>query len=148
MLAANRSDPAIGQANRRQVEMTNHRISTTAAVILSLAAASAPAASARPADYVPPGTQATANLYTPPASVYSRPNKAMTRVSTPNGGDIAKATAPQAVVRVQTPENGFDWGDAGIGAAGGLALAMLGIGGGLVIRQRPRRSRRTTALPS
>ena len=32
---------------------TTHRITTTAAVLLSLAAAGAPAASARPADFVP-----------------------------------------------------------------------------------------------
>jgi hypothetical protein len=41
------------------------------------------------------------------------------------------------IVRVNVPNSsGFDWGDAGIGAAGGLALAMLGIGGGLAITQR------------
>jgi hypothetical protein len=41
------------------------------------------------------------------------------------------------IVRVSAPSSaGFDWGDAGIGAAGGLALAMLGIGGGLAIAQR------------
>jgi hypothetical protein len=39
------------------------------------------------------------------------------------------------------PDGGFDWGDAGIGAAGGFAIAMLGVGGGLALAQR--RSRRT-----
>jgi hypothetical protein len=56
------------------------------------------------------------------------------------------AMVPQAVVRIQTPPSGFDWGDAGIGAAGGLALAMIGLGGALVVSQRPRRSRQTTPL--
>jgi hypothetical protein len=62
----------------------------------------------------------------------------------------ASYTMPQSpVVRITAPTSGFDWGDAGIGAAGGLALAMLSVGGGLVLsRQRPQRSRRTTALPS
>jgi hypothetical protein len=62
----------------------------------------------------------------------------------------ASFTIPQApVVRITTPASGFDWGDAGIGAAGGLALAMLGVGGGLVIsHQRPRRTRTTTSLPN
>ena len=62
----------------------------------------------------------------------------------------ASFTIPQTpVVRITTPASGFDWGDAGIGAAGGLALAMLGVGGGLVIsRQRPRRTRPTTTVPS
>ena len=36
---------------------------------------------------------------------------------------------PDHVVRVITPAGGFDWADAGIGAAGGLALSMLAIGG-------------------
>jgi hypothetical protein len=44
------------------------------------------------------------------------------------------------IVRISAPSSrGFDWGDAGIGAAGGLALAMLGIGGGLAIAQRRER---------
>lgn len=142
--------------------MTN-RTATTAAVILSLAAAGAPAASARPADFVPAGKQA-------PTSVYSRPDKSEIPVSPPatSGADLSayregqlaaaldvaataanRASAPQTVVRIQPAQDGFDWGDAGIGAAGGLALAMLGLGGGLAVSQnRARRTRRTTALPS
>jgi hypothetical protein len=59
------------------------------------------------------------------------------------------ASVSQAAVRIQTPPSGFDWGDAGIGAAGGLALALLGLGGVLVIsHQRPRRTRTTTSLPN
>jgi hypothetical protein len=65
----------------------------------------------------------------------------------PNGPSFAIPQSP--VVRITTPARGFDWGDAGIGAAGGLALAMLGVGGGLVIsHHRPRRTRDSTALPS
>ena len=45
------------------------------------------------------------------------------------------------VVRVPAP-GGFDWGDAGIGAAGGVGLSMLAVGGGLVIAQR--RGRRSS----
>ena len=61
----------------------------------------------------------------------------------------ASLTVPQSpVVRITTPASGFDWGDAGIGAAGGLALAILGVGGGLVIsHQRPRRARPTATVP-
>ena len=69
----------------------------------------------------------------------------------PVGPDPAGAsfTIPQTpVVRITTPASGFDWGDAGIGAAGGLALAILGVGGGLVIsHQRPRRARPTATVP-
>jgi hypothetical protein len=108
---------------------TTHRITTTAAVILSLAAAGAPTATAT----VSGTTPATTPNQTP-ASVYSRPDKSMIRVTTPG-------SAPQAVVRIQTPPSGFDWGDAGIGAAGGLALSMTVVGAGLAFSQR--RGRRT-----
>jgi hypothetical protein len=49
------------------------------------------------------------------------------------------------VARVQAPQSGFDWGDAGIGAAG-LAFSVIGIGGAVAVSQR--RSRRSTAVPS
>jgi len=65
----------------------------------------------------------------------------------PSGASFAMPQTP--VVRITTPASGFDWGDAGIGAAGGVALALLGVGGGLVIsHQRPRRTRTTTSLPN
>jgi hypothetical protein len=123
---------------------TTYRITTAAAAILALVAASAPIVTARPID-----DPAVAGKQ-PPAVVYSRPDKSVIPVTTPYAGQLTeRATAPQAVVRVQVPASAFDWGDAGIGAAGGLALAMLGVGGGLVIsHHRPRRTRRTTALPS
>ena len=80
-----------------------------------------------------------------PAAVYSRPDKTMIPVTAPYVGAVAKTTAPPVVARVQAPQSGFDWGDAGIGAAG-LALSAIGIGGAFAVSQR--RSRRTTALPS
>ena len=46
-----------------------------------------------------------------------------------------------AAARAIVSDGGFAWGDAGIGAAGGLAIAMLGVGGGIALSQR--RSRRT-----
>ena len=61
--------------------MTN-RTATTAAIILSLAAAGAPAASARPANYVPPRHQ-------PPTALYTRPNNSMIQVSPPATGSNA-----------------------------------------------------------
>src|ERR1700750_186837 len=75
-----------------------------------------------------------------------------TATAKPVGPDPSGASymIPQTpVVRITTPAGGLDWGDAGIGAAGGLAIAMLGVGGGLVIsHQRPRRTRTTTSLPN
>ena len=104
---------------------TTHRTTTTAAVILALAAAAgAPAASATVTSTNPATTTNQA-----PATVYSRPDKSIIRVTTP-------ASAQQAVVRITTPPNGFNWGDAGIGAAGGLALAMLGVGSALALSGR------------
>lgn len=46
-----------------------------------------------------------------------------------------------------SPSQGFRWGDAGIGAAGGLVLSMLGIGGVMAISQR-RTRRSKTAVTS
>jgi hypothetical protein len=94
---------------------TAHRTATTALLVVSLAATGAPAASARPGG--------TAHH---PRAVYSRQDKSLLPSNDP----------PQAVVRISAPGGGFDWGDAGIGAAGGFALSMIGIGGVLVVSQR------------
>jgi len=118
-----------------------HRIAAATAVLLSLAAVGTPTATARP-DFAPAAKQ-------PPPAVYSRPDKAMVPVTVPNAdGTTSGEPAQQAVVRIQAPQSGFDWGDAGIGAAGVVALAMLGVGGALVISQRPRRTRHGTARPN
>lgn len=156
---------------------TTHRITTAAVLMLSVAAAGASAASARPV-----GPDAATGANQPAAvanqvpSVYSRQDKAAVPVagavgantvanagsapysrqdkstvpptspstsaagsasSTSNGG-IVHAGASPTVIRVQAPSSGFDWGDAGIGAAGGLALAMLGLGGALVVSSQRR----------
>jgi len=52
-------------------------------------------------------------------------------------GDYAPATeAPVRVVQAGA-DNGFDWGDAGIGAGGLLALAAIASGAVVAIRHRP-----------
>jgi hypothetical protein len=141
--AAIGSQPAIRSWTKETVMTTTRRAATTTLLVLSLAAASAPTAGARPADFAPAAKQAPTTVY------YSRPDKSLIPVTTPYGGRVAtQVGAQQAVVRVQAPQSGFDWGDAGIGAAGGVALAMLGLGGALVITHRPKRTRHTTALPS
>ena len=94
---------------------TAHRAATTALLALSLAATSAPTASARP------GSAAHH-----PGLVYSRQDKSLLAANDP----------PPAVVRIRSPGAGFDWSDAGIGAAGGFALSMIAIGGALVVSQR------------
>jgi hypothetical protein len=107
-----------------------HRISTALALALALGVSAAPA-SARPFDLNANGS------YVPAAVAIAQATKPSHAVS-----------PSPVIVRVAAP-GGFDWGDAGIGAAGGIALSMVGLGGALAMAQnRARRTRRTTALPS
>jgi len=46
------------------------------------------------------------------------------------------ATIPPTAARVVTQSAGFDWGDAGIGASGMLALIVIGLGGALALTRR------------
>jgi hypothetical protein len=82
---------------------------------LTLAAAvgaiAAPAGSAVPADEFAPGGRADA--------------------------DSLARTVPVRVVQVQ-PDSGFDWGDAGIGATGLLALIAIGAGAAVATGHDPR----------
>ena len=88
---------------------------TRAAIVLTVAAGAAvaaPSAGARPADLQPPPA---------PAAIH------------------ATAPAPHAATRiVEVRSGGFDWGDAGLGAA--AMLSVLGVGAGAVVvtrRSRP-----------
>jgi hypothetical protein len=109
---------------------TSHRITTTAAAVLALAAVGTPAATAGSPD----AAVATATR-SAPATVYSRQDKSIIPVSS-RSTSADGASTEQAVVRIQTPPSGFDWGDAAIGAAGGLALSLIAVGGALVVSQR------------
>jgi hypothetical protein len=51
-------------------------------------------------------------------------------------GSYNTASNPPTVVRVVTHAGGFDWGDAGIGAGGMLALTLIGLGGALTATRR------------
>jgi hypothetical protein len=52
-------------------------------------------------------------------------------------------------VHVTAGDSGFDWGDAAIGAGGGIALTMIGLAAALAASQRrTRRASRATALTS
>jgi len=60
---------------------------------------------------------------------------------------LPEAPTPDTVVEIrEAPGSGFDWGDAGIGAAG--ILAMLSIAGGLALTVTSRRRRRGTEMPA
>lgn len=100
----------------------NHPVKAALAVVLALCAIAAPAATAR----VIPTAPACSNCaYGPIADLaYLHP-----------------ATGAPATVHVE-PQPGFDWGDAAIGAAAGIALSCVGLGGALTISQRQRQRRR------
>jgi hypothetical protein len=139
-----------------------HRIGTAAVLILSLAAAGAPAALSQPLSgytaNLANGQSSTAARPNPDeqtvtgaganrtsAPVFSRQDKSIVSATAPSNAAGSAVTAPAAppVVHIQAPAGGFDWGDAGIGAAGGLALALIGLGGAFVVSQH--RNRNTAA---
>jgi hypothetical protein len=107
----------------------------TSVVAIALAIA-APAALAR-ADLNPSPSQITTANAGPRSEVV-------------DGGGYGSPTAvPATGVHVIAPNGGFDWGDAGIGAAGGFALTLLCVGGALAVSQRRgRRSSRSAAVTS
>jgi hypothetical protein len=51
----------------------------------------------------------------------------------PNGPATGQ---PSTIVRVVAPSNGFDWGDAAIGAAAGLGISLVALGGGIAASRR------------
>jgi hypothetical protein len=139
------------------------RALTTAAVV---AAASAPS-SAYASPVVRPNadeqiltTQAIPTASGPTGSPAVRPNpdeQTATDATTRGGpgsevidnGGYGPAVVRSVVVPVARPKGGFDWGDAGIGAAAAIGLAMLGVAGAFALSQRrARRSGRSTALIS
>jgi hypothetical protein len=58
--------------------------------------------------------------------------------------------SPQSVEVMQTPasDNGFDWGDAGIGAGGAIALALMSLGGVAGIRRAGRQGTSHSVSPA
>jgi hypothetical protein len=119
--------------------MRSTRIFCTAASIAALALAFGAAAPAS-AGLIPsepsmvvrpnPDQQVTTATTAPSASPAVLPNPDH-QVSI-GDSTVSHPTAP-TVVRVAGPGGGFDWGDAGIGAAGALGLVIIAFGGGLII---------------
>jgi hypothetical protein len=127
------ADP-IAHADRQPEETlamtTTHRISTGVLVALALATTAAPASAGTfdlnaNGSYVPSGSPSMRSQATKPSH---------------------SLNIPPPVVRITAGNSGFDWGDAGIGAAGGLALSIVGLGGALAVSQR--RNRRTATPQS
>ena len=101
----------------------SHTVRTTLALTMALGAIAPAATQARlPIDPVPPSS-ATA------------PDP---RAAAPTSS-LAGTSAPQRqVITVSSPSGGFDWGDAAIGAAGGLGLALAAVGGTMAVAGRRR----------
>jgi hypothetical protein len=108
-----------------------HRIAT--GIVATLALATAAPASATPWD---------PNSRDPFIPIRPAPEPAMIAPAPTHVG------RGPVVVRLTT-DRGFDWGDASIGAAGGTALALLGVGAALVISERrPQPPRHSAAQPN
>ena len=83
------------------------------------------------------------DLRSPDARDAGRPPVEVTQdLRSPDARDAGKppVQVPQPVVQIrQAPGNGFDWGDAGIGAAGMFALFSIAAGVALTVGSRRRR---------
>lgn len=127
--------------------MFNHRLTSTAAVTVALAAAAVPAASAMPID--PPsqdlrgadaqGAPAGRGGYEPIPAPAQDLRHADTRDyaegrGTYNSPDVVVVKAPATAEPVTG--GGVDWADVGVGAGGMLSLALIGAGGALVVVRR------------
>ena len=108
-----------------------HSIRTTLALTMALGVVVAPAAHARVA--VDSGPQPTS---TSPQDVKSAQDLRRAAGTSSLAGTVDPG--PQ-VVTVSAP-TGFDWGDAAIGAAGGLGLALAAVGGTFALAGRRRHS--------
>jgi hypothetical protein len=97
-----------------------HRLRRGLALAIAVSALAAPIASAAPIDQPVPGTAGDITL---------RPS---------GDRDEPYAASVTAAEPSTVSGDGFDWGDAGIGAAAMLALAAIGAGGALVVVRRPR----------
>jgi hypothetical protein len=127
---------------------------TGAIALAALTATLAPAAAADPQPLAKAEAAIAANSHAHPA-VTPNPDQqaptahpahlALTAAVQPNPDQQTPPSAPATIVHVTNPSNGFNWGDAGIGAAGALGLAMLTAAGALAITQR--RTHRTTRSP-
>ena len=131
-------------------------ITRVTAIALAAGAVAAPVATARPARLAPgqsvaaisvsqqrqlsAATQPAASPATP--LKYTRQDKQVVPSSSSQTPVNATPTSPPTA----TASDGFDWADAGIGAAGGLAISIVGIGGALALSQRRARRTRPTAV--
>jgi hypothetical protein len=117
-----------------------HHISTTIALVVALATAAPSAASARPLEPIPPPTTKThapsasnphsRDAANPPVRAIqaqgARVARELATRDARTSGEIVNPTPPPTVTVFQP--NGFDWGDAGIGAGATLGLILILLG--------------------
>jgi hypothetical protein len=108
------------------------------AIAMTASALAAPAASAVPAEQFFPRPEdesrnRSSSVSPPPSSIAASAVDEYEKLRSPHA-----TTVPVRVVRVRA-DGGFDWGDAGIGATGALALTAIGIGAAFALGQGPGR---------
>jgi len=95
----------------------------------------APAVSAAPGEELLPGASTGASdsrrVPPPPSSIAASAVEEYEELRSPDA-----TTIPARVVEVRA-DRGFDWGDAGIGATGLLALVAIGAGAAVATGRRP-----------
>jgi hypothetical protein len=144
-------EPAAEGGRQKEADMGRTQLITTAALV---AACIVPAATgAQGQDLRSPDTRDAAaaaeaqsyqDLRSPDARDAGRiPNDQVTQdLRSPDARDAGRTPveSPAPVVEIrEVPGNGFDWGDAGIGAAGTLALFSIAAGLALMVGGRRRR---------
>jgi hypothetical protein len=122
--------------------MFANRLTRAGAVALAIAAAAAPAAIARPTD-APAGWTLPQDFQTadtretaPPLQDLRMPDTidAAKGRGTENAPEVIVVRAPQPAP--QPAADGMDWADIGLGAGSVTGLALVALGGGLLIVRR------------
>jgi hypothetical protein len=126
----------IGRSGARGALMRNgnHRLRRCVALATVVGAVAAPAAWAAPVDPPIPGPSGSPGTSAPQAG-----NQPQAPYSSVNATAPPEPTLPSTPAASSVSGEGFDWGDAGIGAGAGFAVTMIGLGGALVISSRRRR---------
>lgn len=125
--------------------MSHRHIRSIAIALAATAAIAAPASASgqdlRSPDAADPSGQPTVanlDLRSPDAADPSRGAPLDLRspdAADPYSGVPVQVVDPAPVVSVREVDAGFDWGDAGLGAGALFALALLGVGGSVVVKR-------------
>jgi hypothetical protein len=116
---------------------------TTAVAALALVASAAALAGSSPDDralargttwnQVQPSSDDRA---VPRGTTFSEPSATKTVVVSPDDRAFARSTPMARPTLVRVSDGGFDWTDAGVGAASGFGIALVLVGAGLTLMRR------------